>query len=747
MKKLLVLICGILLLLCACEETPEPVISESSGSEIEQEPKPEEPVASILPTNSFEIWRNEYYPEGGFVYEGEPQIYGDTVLFIENQQDYRGEGKKGNVYTYDITTGKVTPYNFYAYGAIHLYNGNIYYQDGGELLVYNIESNKSKILEHGIAEAETLQFSSFWNEFAILCHWNSGGEGVHSVYAHNLETGETSLIIESLKKELNPFTGRDFKIKSGYLTYVIKSDAGFEVHAIDLYTGESTHLKTLEKEPYNMKAVYNGKYLAWCDEDGIKVLENGEEYIISNATRGVELVNEKLIVCGTRDFGFYVYDLESRKKILDSAEEFYDLDIETWSMDFTGDDRFVLAAQEPNMYANEFFTKTLYPNWNWESQGQYADAPHSLVVVEIYQYPEDDAAVEDMFNFGEGVTAIKLEAERGHFHIDCILETEDYILYKDVNIHRICDKATGKILHTDNYSDFCTGTLFSWRTDLCTEKEGYDYRILFTDRVIYRSTSDFTKSETVMLTEFIPETSEYYAKQNMDYDINGENTFVIPVDGGIVMKKEGEEPKVILPQGYFPSEYDFYKVAKGVPKDTLEASKNPEYDRGPVYFNYPRFICGGTKIVVSAEDSEDYIHYGLVVYDIETEKIEYCLYSYFFDIFGSKYPIDDRYIRANGVIWNAETGKSQKYEHTGITVPNSNRNLLIREEGKQAYMSSPLFDFRGYVIDLETGEEREFISTKEKGYPECYAVTENYYIIRVHKETLEELEFYAVKFR
>ncbi len=751
MKKLFAILVLLLLLLAACTPAEEPALPSSSSEESSEpaaetpvEPEPEvfvEPKLDIYDdSQKYEITYNSIYPKNGYVIERGPWVFGNKIYFTDDQRDGRDEGKKGNVFSYNTETCEIKEYKITTFAPLHVYDGKIYYSSGKEIIAYNEETGKSKTAVT-FPENKVGTMTDSYKEYIL--YWlaeNSESES-KNIYAYNIETGESKLLVNT-NHPVDSFNFYSFRIKNGILAYFETVGSEYEVRAISLETGENTLVKTLDEKPN--RVVYNGEYLIWCGETGIYSFNGETEKKISGAKYDVDLLRDQFIVYTTSELGFRIYDLESGKVVYEEVTGDGQLDYNRY-FSVTEDTGLAMVFTRSGNFVENL--KMVYPDWNWDSDGQYFDVPDLIWQIEdFYEYPSDIATVDEMFNFGEGVTAIELEVGRGHFHIDCVLESEKYLLYIDGNIHRICDKETGEILHTENYNSFCNGRLFPWRADFCSEKEGFDYRILFTDRVIYRSTEDFTKEETVMLTEYIPETSEFYKKQNVYYDINGENTFVNNVGGSVVLVKEGEEPKVILEKGYFSNTYDFYKTAKGVSENALKNVKDSEYYDYTLCFSDPRFACGGTKIVVSVSDEDEGSYDGTVVYDLEKEKIEYCFYGNSYNARFSRYPIDDRYIQYRDVLWNIETGKSEKLPGTEFTiVPNSDRNLLLLEEGRQLYLASPYFDFKGYIVNRETGEVREFISTKDRGVAECYAVTENYYVIRVQKET--KIDFYAVKFR
>lgn len=180
-------------------------------------------------------------------------------------------------------------------------------------------------------------------------------------------------------------------------------------------------------------------------------------------------------------------------------------------------------------------------------------------------------------------------------------------------------------------------------------KEGFDYRIILEDGVIYKNSEDPEKE----LFEDIPDglIFENYGRKN--YDVS-EEKFVFDVKEGVMLSdKNGENEKLVLDNELL---WDLKSVLP-----------NFEWDQSfgnPYYFADPHFILGGTKIAAIVFSWEG-IEQGFVVYDIAEDKIEFGRFCP--EPWVPFFPIEDRYVIVHGSwvyteFYDAETGEFFEYK-------------------------------------------------------------------------------------
>lgn len=207
----------------------------------------------------------------------------------------------------------------------------------------------------------------------------------------------------------------------------------------------------------------------------------------------------------------------------------------------------------------------------------------------------------------------------------------------------VYDAESGKLRYkAENYGDVI-------RAEAYSVKEGYDYRLLLLDSVVYRSTTD----ENKVLRETLPldmkfEHRDLYDEFRDCYDIN-EQYFTWHDDDGIrLLSLDGGEPELILSNEDFSENYE--NILADNPYEF------PEY-MGEMLYACPRFICGGTKIVATAF-KESSICTGIVIYNISEGKIE--LGHFIYEPFEAQYPLADRYVMDDWYRIDAETDEIYK---------------------------------------------------------------------------------------
>ena len=206
----------------------------------------------------------------------------------------------------------------------------------------------------------------------------------------------------------------------------------------------------------------------------------------------------------------------------------------------------------------------------------------------------------------------------------------------------VYDAESGKLRYkAENYGE-------TIRAEAYSARDGYDYRLLLLDSVVYRSTTD----ESKVLRETLPLDMKFEhcdAREFRDcYDIN-EQYFTWHDDDGIrLLSLDGGEPELIL------SNEDLDKNYKSILADHPESLVELF---GEKRYGCPRFICGGTKIVATAF-KESSICTGIVIYNISEGKME--LGHFIYEPDEAQYPLADRYVMDDWYRIDAETDEIYK---------------------------------------------------------------------------------------
>ncbi len=748
MKKLFVLFFITLLLFCGCEKSPEPVTGESSASETEQEEQAAEPT----PTKKYEIKHTSHFPKEGFVLYDAPWIFGDKIFFTENQQDGREEGKNGNAFSYNTATQEVKAYDFYTYTPIHFYEGDIYYGTAKEIIKHNEETGKEETLLK-FPEDKVCAMTDSYKEYIIYWETNFAGAEDSTVYAYNIKTGETKLLM-STNHSYSPFGMRSYRIKNGFLTYcntVYSEELGgapgtsettYEIRAVSIATGEDTIVHTVKDQP--RRVVYNGEYLLWNADDGTFILHNGKEERLFESCRDIDFFKGHFAVVLTENFGAKIYDLISRKEVFYYGAE---AGMEFDSISVTENEGLAFALTYSSKYQPAL--ERVYPNWNWDSDGEFFEYPDFLITIdEVYEYPEDGTAIEELMAVPEGVKVTELQT--GDRNIYTAIETKLYLVCHSGDWFGIFDKNTGELVHQQEFTgeEYKNGSIN--RIEKCPDKPEYDLRIVFGDRIRYVSFGgegrNFAAGEEIMLPEFIAKVGLFGTKA---YDLFGED-YVYYTEEGIVLKKAGQEPKTLLEQGYFKNVSDFESKAKSAVEGYTEWGEHKDL---PIYFGTPHFVCGGTKVAVTmlSELAEGLCH-GFVVYNIEEEKIEDIVLAK--RTFSSNlYFVDQNRVLCSelGDIYNFETGEFEKPQmdisniHGGKYF--TGNTIMVTERSHEPAMEHFGFSLTRY--DLDDGEVTKLITPTEKGkiqlMARCEAATENHVIFTLFTENTRRT--YVLRYR
>ena len=223
------------------------------------------------------------------------------------------------------------------------------------------------------------------------------------------------------------------------------------------------------------------------------------------------------------------------------------------------------------------------------------------------------------------------------------IEVNGAVILCNENNTFVYDAETGKLRYkAENYGEVI-------RAEAYSAKDGYDYRLLLLDSVVYRSTTD----ENKVLSEALPldmkfEHRDLYDEFRDCYDINEQYFTWHDSDGIKLLSLDGGEPKLILSNEDFSNNYENILVDN--------TSEFPEY-MGEMLYACPRFICGGEKIVATAF-KERSICTGIVIYNISESKIE--LGHSILEPHEAQYPISDRYIMDDWYRLDAETDEIYK---------------------------------------------------------------------------------------
>ena len=343
-----------------------------------------------------------------------------------------------------------------------------------------------------------------------------------------------------------------------------------------------------------------------------------------------------------------------------------------------------------------------------------------------------ESSGESPFIFADGYSAVLLESKHS---IDRSIDNCEKIftvsILENDSFLQVFDAKSGKLLSETDYNDF--GEIM--RIEAYSQKAGFDYRICFGDRIIYRSFDDLDKSFEEILPHGVSFKIHFAADNLGRYDMT-ETAFAYENGDAIRLELSGKTYD-ILPENYFTSVSEFMSKA-GAP--------DPVDFPSSVYFGDPRFICGGEKLVVGVFSQMDFEYIGCAVYDIAEEnfiKSIYCAMPQ-----KPVYPILDRFIfiPPEAMLFDIETGEESKISHEKDDFESFDyQNLIDYNFETSEYGGCE--NFSAVILNAQTGEEKPFFSVKPEytvGWVDRFSVTENFLIVDVDGSNAEE--YYAIKY-
>ena len=219
------------------------------------------------------------------------------------------------------------------------------------------------------------------------------------------------------------------------------------------------------------------------------------------------------------------------------------------------------------------------------------------------------------------------------------LEFEDKIIvyYVEGEIEAF-DTLTGEKLYGYFLGDVNKTKAFNFtKTD---EKEGFDFKVLMEDKIVYLSSKDPEAKEEIFLPENVMET------KTGSYSMYG-NKIIWSSGDGIRIFDFGTGSEELLLKNSIIDE-KIKPIAKPVTDKTYIIDNGEECS-----FEKPRFICSGRKVAVTAV-SRYGLYWATAVYDLENENFDWA-YS-FNEMLVDDYPIKDRFVKIGDVYIDAENG-------------------------------------------------------------------------------------------
>lgn len=217
--------------------------------------------------------------------------------------------------------------------------------------------------------------------------------------------------------------------------------------------------------------------------------------------------------------------------------------------------------------------------------------------------------------------------------IDCI-EIDDYIIiYDSSNKISIYSALNGCLIREKNYSKHL------FRIEKYNGKEGFDFRLLTNDSIIYLNSNNQKEELIINLPKnqyfeysFAGEQHAYLYHENKNiYDMTEEYFVFFDSHGIVLIDLKNESQERIL--GNNDLNENVLNILSNI---TTEIAMENKF-----YYKNPRFIAENSKIVAGVFNEEN-TACGIIVFNVLSRNIEY---GYFFsEPTEANYPIEDKYI-------------------------------------------------------------------------------------------------------
>lgn len=192
------------------------------------------------------------------------------------------------------------------------------------------------------------------------------------------------------------------------------------------------------------------------------------------------------------------------------------------------------------------------------------------------------------------------------------------------NVMELFDTETGECVSSYELPPVFSGRLR--RMEKAADVAGFDFRCVYDDGMLYKSSADAQKELRYELPAGIVPTVSQDPFDGGAYDVAGDQLVYTQSDGIWLADRDGLHARKVLSN----AEITFMEVEKMTGETKLMYGK-------------PRFLCKCTKIAAGICDSGDW--YGTVLYYPETGEMENWLQT--LPPFVPSFPYTDRYIKAS----------------------------------------------------------------------------------------------------
>lgn len=288
-----------------------------SGCQKEEPPEPPKTVGNC----SFTMY--DIYPEEGNVFSGTPCIFGNKIVFCTAHYIGTVPQGTGNIYVYDIDSGKENTYDDFVDNAF-LCGDYLYYSDydSGEgkckLVKVNMQNGTKDILFTapddrilGISNVGSGNYFIFWT--SDKNYYNA------EYFFYDTEKETYTAFPEGMI--LDPY--HNFKIRNNFTAFAQKSEGGqYSLYVLNLQNNKTEIIHKAKKRP--IQCVYNGDVLIWNDDDGVHYLKDGAAFDLDekygNNGGDIDLYGNRYIFFFYH-FQIYIYDIETNQIVFSTKEK------------------------------------------------------------------------------------------------------------------------------------------------------------------------------------------------------------------------------------------------------------------------------------------------------------------------------------------------------------------------------------------------------------------------------------------
>ena len=284
-----------------------------SGCQKEEPPEPPRTVGNC----SFTMY--DIYPEEGNVFCAYPDIFGNKIVYCVAHHISAPPQGTGNIYVYDIDSGKESTYDGFVDNAF-LCGDYLYYSDYDsnegkcKLVKVNMQNGTKDVL-FTAPDDKVLEVSKCGSGNYFIFWTCDGNYSKAKYFFYNTEEEKYTAFPEEIV--LDP--RHNFKIRNDFITFSQFKSGQYVLYSLNLRNNEASVIHKIGKEP--LQYIYNGDILLWNDDDGIHYLKDDVAFDLDEKDSwDIGLYGNRYIFFFRR-WQIFIYDIETNQIVFSTKEK------------------------------------------------------------------------------------------------------------------------------------------------------------------------------------------------------------------------------------------------------------------------------------------------------------------------------------------------------------------------------------------------------------------------------------------